>query len=82
MSWYVYIIICSDRSLYTGITTDPERRFLQHETGCGAKYFRGRKPLKMVYQEGHHTRSSAGCRELQIKHMSHSDKAALVAAAR
>lgn len=82
MSWYVYIILCSDRSLYTGITTDPERRFRQHETGSGAKYFRGRKPLEIVYQEGHHTRSSAGCRELQIKRMTHGDKAALVAAAR
>lgn len=82
MSWYVYIILCSDRSLYTGITTDPERRFRQHETGSGAKYFRGRKPLEIVYQEGHHTRSSAGCRELQIKRMTHGDKVALVAAAR
>lgn len=82
MSWYVYIILCSDRSLYTGITTDPERRFRQHETGSGAKYFRGRKPLEIVYQESHHTRSSASCRELQIKRMSHGDKAALVAAAR
>lgn len=82
MNWYVYIILCSDRSLYTGITTDPERRFRQHETGSGAKYFRGRKPLEIVYQEGNHTRNSAGSRELHIKRMSHCDKAALVAAAR
>jgi putative endonuclease len=81
MIWHVYIILCSDRSLYTGITTDPERRFRQHAAGSGAKYFRGRKPLRIVYLEGGHTRSSAGCRELQIKKMSHGDKSALVAAA-
>ncbi|NTW99453.1 MAG: GIY-YIG nuclease family protein, partial [Geobacteraceae bacterium] len=46
--------------------------------GSGAKYFRGRKPLRIVYQEGGHTRSSAGCREMQIKRMTHGDKAALV----
>jgi putative endonuclease len=81
MIWYVYIILCSDRSLYTGITIDPERRFRQHAAGSGAKYFRGRKPVRIVYQEGGHTRSSAGCKELQIKRMTHGDKAAFVAAA-
>ncbi len=81
MIWYVYIILCSDRSLYTGITIDPERRFRQHAAGSGAKYFRGRKPLKIAYQEGGHTRSSAGGRELQIKRMTHDDKTALVGAA-
>ena len=79
MIWYVYIILCSDRSLYTGITTDPDRRFRQHAAGNGAKYFRGRKPLRIVYQEGDHTRSSAGCRELQIKKMTPDGKAALAA---
>lgn len=78
MVWYIYIILCSDNSLYTGITTDPERRFREHADGSGAKYFRGRKPLRIVYLEGDHTRSSAGKRELQIKKMSHSDKTALV----
>lgn len=78
MIWYVYIILCSDRSLYTGITTDPERRFRQHAAGSGAKFFRGRKPLRIVYKEGGHTRSSAGSRELLIKRMTHGDKAALV----
>jgi len=80
MSWYVYIILCSDTSLYTGITTNPERRFLQHADGRGAKYFRGRRPLRIVYLEGGHSRSSAGSRELQIKAMTHGDKADLVAA--
>lgn len=81
MTWYVYIILCSDNSLYTGITTNPARRFRQHADGCGAKYFRGRRPLGIVYLEVGHTRSSAGSRELEIKGMTHSDKSALVAAA-
>jgi putative endonuclease len=78
MNWYLYIILCSDNSLYTGITTDPERRFRQHVDGIGAKYFRGRRPLGIVYLERDHTRSSAGKRELQIKGMTHSEKSALV----
>ena len=80
MIWYVYIILCSDNSLYTGITTGPERRLRQHADGNGAKYFRGRKPLGIVYLEGDHTRSTAGSRETQIKRMTHGDKAALIAA--
>jgi len=81
MNWYVYIIICSDHSLYTGITTDPERRFRQHASGTGAKYFRGRSPVRIVYLEGGHSRSSAGSRELEIKRMTRGDKSALVASA-
>jgi putative endonuclease len=80
MIWYVYIILCSDNSLYTGITTDPARRFRQHADGSGAKYFRGRRPTKIVYLEVGHTRSSAGSRELQIKRMNHGEKNALFAA--
>ncbi|MFA7405781.1 MAG: GIY-YIG nuclease family protein [Pelobacteraceae bacterium] len=78
MIWYVYIIQCSDNSLYTGITTDPERRYRQHSEGGGAKYFRGRRPLEIVYLESGHTRSSASKRELQIKKMSHGDKTELL----
>ncbi len=63
------MILCSDGSLYTGITTDPERRFRQHADGCGAKYFRGRQPLRVVYLEGGHSRSTAGMRELEIKRL-------------
>lgn len=51
MNWCVYMILCSDDSLYTGITTDMERRFKQHEEGRGAKYFRGRSPKQVVYLE-------------------------------
>jgi putative endonuclease len=76
--WQVYIIICSDNSLYTGITTDIERRFRQHKEGRGAKYFRGRQPLQVVYLENDHCRSSASRREVQIKAMNRTDKALLV----
>lgn len=79
MNWQVYIILCSDDTLYTGITTDMPRRFFQHASGVGAKYFRGRRPLRVVYQEDGHTRSSASRREMAIKALARSDKLALVA---
>jgi len=78
MSWLVYIIICSDNTLYTGITTDLQRRFDQHAAGRGAKYFRGRKPLQIVYQESGHTRSSASIREAEIKTLSRIEKNLLI----
>jgi len=67
MNWQVYIILCSDDSLYTGITTDIDRRLAQHASGAGAKYFRGRTPGELVYLENGHDRSSASRRELEIK---------------
>ena len=74
MNWQVYIILCSDGSLYTGITTDIEKRFRQHAEGKGAKYFRGREPLKVVYHEDGHSRSSAAKREVEIKAMNRTEK--------
>lgn len=79
MTWQVYIILCSDDSLYTGITTDVERRFAQHLGGTGAKYFRGRSPLRLVYLEDGHDRSSASRREVQIKGLRTEDKRRLIA---
>jgi len=78
MNWLVYIIVCSDNSLYTGITTDLQRRFDQHVSGRGAKYFRGREPLQVVYRESGHTRSTAGRRELEIKGLTHAAKSTLI----
>lgn len=78
MNWHVYIILCSDGSLYTGITTDPARRFRQHADGSGAKYFRGRQALRVVYLESDHTRGTAGKRELQIKGLNHAAKCVLI----
>lgn len=76
-NWQVYIILCSDNSLYTGITTDIERRFRQHREGKGARYFRGRKPLEVIYLENGHTRSTAAKREAAIKALSRTEKAIL-----
>lgn len=78
MIWCVYIILCSDNSLYTGITTNIERRFRQHGEGRGARYFRGRQPVRVVYLENGHNRSSAAVREARIKAMSRADKALLI----
>jgi len=81
MNWLVYIIRCSDDSLYTGISTDLQRRFNQHATGCGAKYFRARKPVELVFSEAGHSRSSASRREREIKALDRSAKLALISSA-
>lgn len=78
-SWSLYIIRCTDDSLYTGITTDIKRRLKQHTAGTGAKYFRGRLPEQLVYLETGHSRSSASKREIAIKRLRRSDKEKLVA---
>jgi len=78
MNWSVYIIEASDKSLYTGITTDLDRRFQQHLKGTGAKYFNGRKPVRFVFTENNHTRSSASIREAQIKKLSRALKIDLI----
>lgn len=81
MEWQVYILLCSDDSLYTGITNDLARRLSQHGGRRGAKYFRGRRPLRLVYLESGHSRSSASRREAQIKQLSRAAKLALLEAA-
>ena len=78
MNWQVYIILCEDNSLYTGITTDVQRRFSQHLAGKGAKYFRGHSPLRIVFLEDGHDRSSASCREAAIKKLRPEDKRRLI----
>lgn len=78
-TWSLYIIRCGDSSLYTGITTDVERRFKEHlEQGpkC-AKYLRGRGPLELVYSQQVGNRADALRKELQIKALSKSDKEAI-----
>ncbi len=77
-NWMVYIILCTDDSLYTGITTDVERRLQQHDNQTGAKYFRGRKPRRLVYLERGHSRSSASQREAGIKRLSRGEKQQLL----
>ncbi len=82
MSWWVYIIRCDDASLYTGITTDIERRFDEHAGVLGrskqAKYFYGRKPLKVVYRQSCADRSTASQREAEIKKLKRSQKLQLL----
>ena len=72
------MIHCTDESLYTGISTDVERRYIEHTDQKGAKYFRGRKPRELVYQESGHDRSSASKREIEIKNLSRADKLLLI----
>ena len=78
-NWHVYIILCSDNTLYTGMSVDVETRFAQHACQRGAKYFRGRNPERIVYMESGHDRSSASQREAAIKKMRRSEKERLVA---
>lgn len=78
--WTVYMIRCDDGSLYTGISTDPERRFEEHVAGRrGARYFAGRRPEAIVWREGGHDRGSALRREAAIKKLDRRGKLALVA---
>lgn len=75
----VYIIQCSDGTLYTGITNALERRIEEHNSSDkGAKYTRSRRPVKLVYQEKHSDRSSASKREYEIKKMSREKKKELL----
>jgi len=78
VNWQVYIILCTDNSLYTGITIDVARRFNQHADRQGAKYFRGRQPRQLVYVETGHDRSSASKREIVIKKLPRLEKLQLL----
>ena len=78
-SWKVYIVECSDGSYYTGITTDTQRRLLEHNFSFkSAKYTRSRRPVRLVYEEESQNRSTASKREYQIKKMKRKDKIILV----
>lgn len=76
--WFVYILNCCDRSLYTGITKDIKRRFKMHSKGKGARYTRTRLPLKLVYQERCRSRTEALMRECAVKALPRLKKMALV----
>ncbi len=79
MKWVVYILECSDNSLYTGITNDMERRLEEHRTGRGAKYTKHRRPLRVRYSENQGTKSAALKREAAIKSLDRVEKLALIA---
>jgi putative endonuclease len=76
--YFVYIIECKDKSLYTGITTDVERRFVEHKKGKGGHYTRAKGVVKIVYKEKYKNRSSASKREFQIKKLSRKKKLGLI----
>lgn len=76
--FFVYILRCSDNTLYTGWTTDLNRRLKCHNSGKGAKYTRCRLPVKIVYYENLPDKSSALKRECEIKKLSRAKKLLLV----
>jgi putative endonuclease len=76
--YYVYILLCSDNSLYTGSTNDVEKRFKDHLAGRGARYTKSHKPIKIVYRKKFTTKSDALKREAEIKKWSKAKKEELV----
>lgn len=77
-TWKLYMLRCGDGSLYTGITTDVEKRLEAHRSGKGAKYTRGRGPLELVYREECGDHSAALKRELEIKGLTRDEKMKLI----
>lgn len=84
-NWWVYIIQTDNESYYTGITTDPTRRFMEHlevyegvKNAKGAKFFRSVKPVRIIHQEAFANRSEASKRERQIKKLNRAQKQQLV----
>lgn len=76
--WTVYILECGDGTLYTGITDDLQRRFKAHSEGRGAKYTRGRGPLKLRYWETVPDKSTALKREHELKRLRKNEKMAII----
>jgi putative endonuclease len=81
-AWWVYILLCHDGTLYTGITTDLERRLSQHNAGTASKYTRSRRPVTLVYRESAKSHGTALRRELAIKKLTRDAKDALIATQR
>ncbi len=77
-SWSVYVLRCRTGELYTGCTTDIDRRVREHNSGKGARFTRGRRPVVLVYSEGVASRSEALRRENAIKSMSRKEKQAML----
>ena len=78
MEWFVYILLCADKSLYTGIAKDISKRQAMHEKGTGAKYTRGRGPFILAYSEAFDTKGAALKREAEIKNLSKAEKEILI----
>ena len=78
-NWIVYILECADQTLYTGITNDLDRRIQEHDSGKGAKYTRGRAPVRLLHSETHPSRSTAVKREAEITSFEKATKRQLAA---
>ena len=76
--WLVYIVKCSDDSLYTGITNDLAARIKKHNSGEASKYTRSRLPVRLVYKENQPSRSTASQREASIKTLNRAEKFDLI----
>lgn len=76
--YFLYLIECSDKSIYTGITTNVARRFNEHKTGIGGHYTRSKQVVKVLYTEKFETRAGALKREAQIKGWRRDKKLALI----
>lgn len=77
--WYLYLLLCADDSLYTGVTRDLKRRLHEHNhTRRGARYTRHRRPVQLVYFEGAPSRSAACRREYAIKQLTPQQKRAMI----
>lgn len=72
--WFVYILLCSDNSFYTGVSNNPQKRFLDHKNGKGGRYTRSHKPVKLIFQEPQSSKEQALRRERQIKGWSREKK--------
>jgi putative endonuclease len=78
MSWYVYILRCSDDTLYTGTSNDVERRVANHNKKKGAKYTKTRTPVVLVYKKEFTDRSLACKEEYRIKQLTRNEKIKLI----
>jgi putative endonuclease len=76
--WFVYILLCSDGSLYTGISDDPVRRLSDHKAGKGSRYTRSHPPIRIVYTESCGSKSDALKREAEIKRWPKAEKISLL----
>lgn len=79
MKAWVYILRCSDGSLYTGWTNDIEKRLASHNRGTASKYTRGRRPVEIIFKEGFETKEEAMSREAKIKSLRRAEKLLILA---
>ena len=77
--WHMYVVECSDLTLYTGITTNVMRRIKEHNTSTrGAKYTRARRPVKLLYEKEYLDRSSASKAEYKFKKLNRKEKLKII----